>query len=134
MNIFYHAHFILFHLPLTEYLTCDVFSSFIQHLTSSDSKVGPLIVKPPPPLPKPRKIPEPVRREIPEPKPRRIPEVGRMKLVVPKPRRILTHKRALQAVTALAITVGVLLVAVIVLGVVLLKGNTKGRHTYIRIY
>ena len=108
--------------------------SFIQHLTSSESKVGPLMVKPPPPLPKPRRVPEPVQTEIPEPKPRRIPEVGRMKLVAPKPRRILTHKRALQAAKALAITVGVQLLAVIVLGVVLLKGNNKGRHTYIRIY
>ena len=105
---------------------------FIFYLTSSESKVGPLIVKPPPPLPKPRSIPEPVRREIPEPKPRRIPEVGQMKLIEPKPRRIiLSHKRALQAVKALAITDGVLLLAVIVSVVVMLKRNTKGRPMYV---
>ena len=100
---------------------------FLQHLTSSESKVGPLIVKPPPPLPKPRRIPEPVQKEIPEPKIGRIPGVGRMKLVEPKPRRMLSHKRAAQAVTALAITVGVLLLAVIALVVLLLKTNPKGR-------
>ena len=84
-------------------------------MTSSESKVGPLIVKVPPPLPKPRKVPEPVPQEVPE----------------PEPRRILTHKRSVQAVTALAITVGVLLLAVIVSVVVLIKTNTKGRPTYI---
>ena len=86
-------------------------------MTCSENKVGPLIVKPPPPLPKPRRIPEPVRRDIPE----------------PKPRKILSHKRALQAVTALAITVGVLLVAVIVSVVVILKRNTKGRPMLVNI-
>ena len=91
---------------------------FIFNLTFSESKVGPLIVKPPPQLPKPRRIPEPVRREIPE----------------PKPRKILSHKRALQAVTALAITVGILLLAVIVSVVVILKRNTKGRPMYFNIY
>ena len=85
-------------------------------MTCSESKVGPLIVKPPPPLPKPRKVPEPVPQEVPE----------------PKPRRILSHKRALQAVTALAKTVGVLVLAVIVSVVMLLKRNTKGRTTYRR--
>ena len=103
------------------------------YLTSSDSKVGPLIVKPPPPLPKPRKVPEPVPQEVPEPKPSRIPQVGRMKIVEPKPRRILSHKRALQAVTALAITVGLLLLAVIVSVVVILKRDTKGRPMYVKI-
>ena len=93
-----------------------------------------VMVKSPPPLPKPRRIPEPVQKEIPEPKIGRIPEVGRMKLVAPKPRRILSHKRALQAVKALAITVGVLLLAVIVSVVFLLKRNTKGRNTYVNIY
>ena len=82
-------------------------------MPSSERKVGPVIVRQPPPLPKPRRIPEPVRREISE----------------PKPRRILSNKRSLQAVTALAITVGVLLLAVIVSVVVLLKINNKGRPT-----
>ena len=70
--------------------------------------MGPVIVKEPPPLPKPRKVSEPVPHEVPE------------------PRRFLSHKQSLQAVTALAITVGVLLLAVIVLVVVWLKTNTKG--------
>ena len=92
-------------------------SLYIQtFLHSSDSKVGPVIIKQPPPLPKPRRIPEPVRREIPE----------------PKARRILSHKRSLQAVTTLAVTVGVLLLAVIALVVVVLRTNTRG--TYIKLY
>ena len=103
LTVFYHD------------LTCVISFSIIQHLTSRESKVGPLIVKEPPPLPKPRKVPELVPQEVPE----------------PEPRRILTHKRSVQAVTALAITVGVLLLAVIVLVVVRLKTNTKGRPTYI---
>ena len=53
-----------------------------------------------------------------------------MKLVKPKPRRMLSHKQSLQVVTALAITVGVLLLAVIVSVVVMLRTNTKGRPTY----
>ena len=80
--------------------------------------MGPLIVKPPPPLPKPRRIPEPVQRELPE----------------LKPSKILSHKRALQAVTALAITVGILLLAIIVSVVVMLKINSKGRPTCVKIY
>ena len=87
-------------------------------MPSSDSKVGPLIVKPPPPLPKPRRIPEPVQRELPE----------------LKPSKILSHKRALQAVTALAITVGILLLAIIVSVVVMLKRNSKGRPNCVKIY
>ena len=80
--------------------------------------MGPVIIKEPPPLPKPRKVPEPVPEEVPE----------------PKPKRFLSHKRSLQAVTALAITVGVLVLAVIVSLVVLLRTNTKGRPTYINIF
>ena len=96
--------------------------------------MGPLIVKEPPPLPKPRKVPEQVPQEVPEPKPSRIPEVGQMKLVEPKTRRMLSHKRAVQAVTALAITVGVLLLAVIVLVVFRIRTNTKGKPRYVNIY
>ena len=83
-------------------------------------QVGPVIVKEPPALPKPRKVPELVPQEVPEPE--------------PTCRRILSYKRSLQAVTALAITVGVLILAVIVSVVVLVKTNTKGRPTYINIF
>ena len=85
-------------------------------------QVGPVIVKEPPPLPKPRKVPELVPQEVPEQK--------------PTCRRILSHKRYVQAVTALAITVGVLLLAVIVsiVLVVLIKTKAKGRPTYINIF
>ena len=107
-----------FHLQLIDYLTCDISLLHYTTFDFSESKVGPLIVKQPPPLPKPRRIPQPIRREILE----------------PKPRRILSHKRSLQAVTALAITVGVLLLAVIVSMVIMLKRNTKGRPTYVNIY
>ena len=124
MHSFYHAH--LFSYFYTSFFLLDVFiyTNYIRNLPSSDSKLDSPIIKEPPPLPKPRRtpkqlrrenpepkpgrIPEPVQREISEPKIGRIPEVGRMKLVEPKPRRILSHKRALQAVIALAITVGVL--------------------------
>ena len=88
---------------------------YIQNLPSSESKVGPPIIKESPPLANTK----------------RIIEVGRMEISEPKPRRILTQKRALQAVTALAITVGVLLLIVIVLLVVMLRTNTRG--TYINI-
>ena len=81
-------------------------------MPSSESKVGPPIIKEPPPLPKPRRIPAPVQREIPK----------------PKHKLILSHKRALEAVTALAITVGTLLLTVIVLVVVMLRTNTRGTH------
>ena len=74
--------------------------------------MGPVIVKEPPPLPKPRKVPELLPQEVPEPE--------------PTCRRILSHKRSVQAVTALAIIDGVLLLAVIVLVIVMLETNTKG--------
>ena len=77
--------------------------------------MGPLIVKEPPPLPKPRKVPELIPQDVPE----------------PKPRRILNHKRSVQA---LAITVGVLLLAVIVLVVFRIRTYTKGKPTYVNIY
>ena len=84
--------------------------------------MGPVIVKEPPPLPKPRKVPELIPQEVPEPE--------------PTCRRILSHKRSVQAVTALAITDGLLLLAVIVsiVSVVLIKTNAKGRPTYINIF
>ena len=82
-------------------------------------QVGPVIVKEPPSFPKPRKVPELVPQEVPEQK--------------PTCRRILSHKRYVQAVTALAITVGLLLLAVIV-SVVLIKTNAKSRFTYINIF
>ena len=77
-------------------------------MTYSESEVGPLIIKTPPPLPKPRRVKE------------------------PKPKMVLSHTRALQTVKVLATIAGVLLLVVVVLVAAILRTDTRG--TQIHIY